>query len=168
MDGATRRKKIMERLQAAPGAVSAGQLSKELGVSRQSIVGDVAILRAAGQKITATARGYLAEEGEAQVYEVTCCHGPEDLKDELYTFVDCGANVLDVTVSHAVYGTISGPLNLASRYDVDQYLEESKRTHAKPILTLTDGVHRHRFTCESTEAYDKLCDLLRQKGYLVE
>lgn len=169
MDGVTRRLKIVKILQSAHQAVSASQLSKELGVSRQSIVGDVAILRAAGHKITATARGYVLESAaETPVYEVTCCHGANDLQDELYTFVDCGADVLDVAVSHAVYGTISGPLNFSSRYDVDQYLEEAKRAHAKPILTLTNGVHRHRITCQSPEIFDRVCELLRQKGYLVE
>lgn len=169
MNGAERRERIMARLHSAQQPVSASQLSRELGVSRQSIVGDIAILRAVGEKITATARGYLCESEDAQpVYEVTCNHGAEDLRDELYTFVDCGARVLDVTVRHSVYGILSGPLNLASRYDVDRYLEEARRTHAKPILTLTDGVHRHRIACADETAYARLCELLSAKGYLLE
>ena len=43
-----RRRRITEALEAADVPVSASSLAKELSVSRQIIVGDVAILRAAG------------------------------------------------------------------------------------------------------------------------
>lgn len=55
MNGEERRAKLKERLGAAP--VSATALAKELGVSRQVIVQDIALLRAEGEHILSTNRG---------------------------------------------------------------------------------------------------------------
>ena len=54
MDSEGRRRALAERLSRAEGPVSAAALAKELSVSRQIIVGDVALLRAGGLEITAT------------------------------------------------------------------------------------------------------------------
>ena len=58
MNAAQRRKAILERLTEADAPLSASVLAGELGVSRQIVVGDVALLRAAGAQIDATPRGY--------------------------------------------------------------------------------------------------------------
>ena len=50
-----RRRAILEKLAAATGPVSASRLAEQLGVTRQIVVGDVALLRAAGAKIEARA-----------------------------------------------------------------------------------------------------------------
>ena len=57
MDAQERRQAIARRLERARSPVSATALAREFSVSRQIIVGDVAILRAGGQGITATPRG---------------------------------------------------------------------------------------------------------------
>ena len=49
MHAAQRRAHILARLAEADGAVSASTLAKECGVSRQIIVGDIALLRAGGE-----------------------------------------------------------------------------------------------------------------------
>ena len=50
MDSEGRRRALAERLSRAEGPVSAAALAKELSVSRQIIVGDVGLLRAAGSR----------------------------------------------------------------------------------------------------------------------
>ena len=54
MNAAQRRKVILERLTEANAPLSASVLAGELGVSRQIVVGDVALLRASGTQIDAT------------------------------------------------------------------------------------------------------------------
>ena len=54
---AARRAAIGEILAQARAPVSAAALARRLAVSRQIIVGDVALLRAAGADILATPRG---------------------------------------------------------------------------------------------------------------
>ena len=61
MDAQERRQAIARRLERARSPVSATALAREFSVSRQIIVGDVAILRAGGQGITATPRGYMVQ-----------------------------------------------------------------------------------------------------------
>ena len=54
MNAAQRRERILTRLTGASEPMSASLLAGELGVSRQIVVGDVALLRAAGAQIAAT------------------------------------------------------------------------------------------------------------------
>ena len=56
MNAAQRREAIQERLSGATAPVSASTLAAQLGVSRQIVVGDVALLRAGGAQIDATTR----------------------------------------------------------------------------------------------------------------
>ena len=72
----------------ADGACIAGDaLAQELGVSRQVIVQDIAVLRAGGLDIVATVRGYLlapaASALTAPRRAVAVHHGPADTEREL-------------------------------------------------------------------------------------
>ena len=62
MDAAARRAAILSVLERAEHPVSAAALAREFSVSRQIIVGDVALLRAGGLSIAATPRGYMLPE----------------------------------------------------------------------------------------------------------
>ena len=53
---------ILEMLNKADGPISASDMARQFNVSRQSIVGDIALLRASGTDITATSRGYVLTE----------------------------------------------------------------------------------------------------------
>lgn len=61
MNAAERRTKIIELLAASDRPMSATALAARCGVSRQIIVGDVALLRAGGVAVMATPRGYILE-----------------------------------------------------------------------------------------------------------
>ena len=100
----TRREKIKEMLQKTDHPVTASSLAEHFSVSRQIIVGDIALLRASGLQILATPRGYLMDSPSVQEDKnlgmIACRHTPEQLRDELYTIVDGGATVVDVTIEH--------------------------------------------------------------------
>ena len=98
MDAQQRRQAIARRLSQAGGPVSAAALARELSVSRQIIVGDVALLRAGGLEITATPRGYLLPEPGGVRRTFACRHRPEEMEAELNAILDQGCTVLDVTV----------------------------------------------------------------------
>ena len=57
MDARERRRAIMAVLEGAKGPVSGSALAHEVGVSRQIVVQDIALLRADGHDIVATNRG---------------------------------------------------------------------------------------------------------------
>ena len=71
MNAQSRRNAIMEVLKAEEKPVSASTLAKQFNVSRQIIVGDIALLRAGGADISATPKGYvLAREREGLVRSI--------------------------------------------------------------------------------------------------
>ena len=167
-DGSVRRAEIAALLEKADSPLSAAHLASQLGVSRQVIVGDIALLRASGAAITATPRGYITERGRGGLRRtVACIHNrPEGMETELNIMVDNGCTVLDVIVEHPIYGQLTGPLQLASRYDVGQFLQKVSRSGARPLSALTGGVHLHTILCPDEAAWHRVRAALDQAGFL--
>lgn len=173
MDPKERRIQIASRLEAADKAVSASTLAGEMQVSRQIIVGDIAILRAEGMRIQATPRGYVLEsdgDGEVEGYfcQVACRHDALGMRDELYAIVDQGCSVVDVIVSHPLYGQLTGPLDLSNRFDVDNFIARVEEVQALPISMLTDGVHLHTIRAKDEAACARVRAALGAIGVLIE
>lgn len=172
MDAAQRRRAIMEALKDSRQPVSAGTMAARFQVSRQVIVGDIALLRAANVAISATPRGYILidqrEEDSRITHTIACRHDRENLARELYIIADNGCGVIDVIVEHAVYGQISGQLQIFSRYDADSFMKKLAKDHASPLCDLTGGIHLHTLVCPSEEAYARVLAELRTAGILFE
>ena len=167
MTASQRREAILEELARAEGPVSAGTLAGRFGVSRQVIVGDVALLRAGGAAVTATARGYVAEREQAEpVRRVACRHTAGDMERELQIMVDNGCTVLDVIVEHPVYGQLTGALGLSSRYDVAQFVSRCREEAAAPLSQLTEGIHLHTVLCPGQAAADRVREALERLDFL--
>ena len=148
MNAAQRRRVILERLTEASAPLSASVLAGALGVSRQIVVGDVALLRGC--------TGILA-----------CVHSTaEQMREELYTVVDQGGVVVDVAVENPLYGELRGNLNLASRYDVDHFIQQAADTPECLLSRMTGGVHLHTLSCPTEEAFRRIEAALDAKGLL--
>ena len=169
MDAAQRRTAVAQCLAQAGQPISATALANRFSVSRQIIVGDIALLRAGGLEISATPRGYvLPGEHAGILYKVACIHEPEEMSRELEIMVDNGCTVVDVVVEHPVYGQLTGPLQLSSRYDVQQFLEKVAGSYARPLAYLTDGIHLHTIRCPGEETYRRVLQQLEQAGFLYQ
>lgn len=169
MDGTQRRAEIARFLSSAKGPVSAAALARECSVSRQIIVGDIALLRAGGMDIAATPRGYLVQRSPSGlVRRVAVRHDGAGMEDELNAMVDQGCTVLDVIVEHPIYGQLTGPLQLVSRYDVSQFIARCRQAEALPLSQLTEGIHLHTLSCPDQAAYDRVCQSLSKLGFLLE
>ena len=169
MQAEERRKQILEFLGSSSGPVSAGRLSKAFRVSRQIIMGDVAILRASGIDITATPKGYiLTGSSEGVLHRIPCRHRAEEMKKELQIMVDNGCLVKDVIVEHPVYGELSGQLNLSTRHDVDEFMVRVRKKDAAPLSDLTGGIHLHTVLFPDEETYQRVLKSLREAGFLFE
>ena len=169
MNAKVRRSAILARLKHENGLVSATALAKEHGVSRQIIVGDIALLRAGGEPISATPRGYLLDrENAGELHTVAVRHTTQEMERELQICVDNGCTVLDVVVEHPVYGQLVGQLQLSSRYDVEQFLNRSRSGAARPLSDLTGGIHLHRLLCPDEAAYQRVCRQLDEAGLLLK
>ena len=173
MDAARRREEIRKILGRSREPVSAATIASEVHVSRQIVVGDIALLRAGGADIQATPRGYILQTQDEKAadgltYTIACRHSRENLAEELYAVVDNGGRLLDVIVEHPVYGQLTAPLQIASRYDVEQYLLRMENLGGQPLSMLTDGIHLHTLSCPGEEAFSQLLARLRELGMLVD
>ena len=166
MNAIKRREDIMRALTEATEPVSANSLAADLGVSRQIIVGDIALLRASGEKITSTPRGYVMAESGQNEYTLACVHGIEDTEKELNIMVDNGCKVLTVSVEHPVYGQLTGELHMSSRYDVRQFVEKLQNGEIQPLSALTGGVHLHTLSCPDPECFERTREQLEREGLL--
>lgn len=170
MEGQERREKLIEILKKAKEPISGTELAKKLGISRQVIVQDIALLRTVNKNILATTKGYILYYQEKQ--KVNRCflvkHATNQIEDELCTIVDHGGKVLDVIVAHEIYGEISTNLIIKNRQDVYDFVEKVNTKKTVPLKELTDGIHLHTVEADSEEILDQIEHALRKKGYLLE
>ena len=168
MEAASRRQAILDRLRTADRPVSASALAAGLNVSRQIIVGDIALLRAGGAEISATPRGYvLPRATDGITRTIACRHTLAQTGQELDILVDNGCTVLDVIVEHPVYGQLTGQLQISSRYDVEQFLARIRDSDAAPLSMLTGGLHLHTLCCPNEDAYTRACAAMKAAGLLL-
>ena len=166
-----RRDEILQRLQQSRGSVTGADLARQLGVSRQVIVQDVAILRAEGHGILATPQGYVMvpESDPAPAphrARIAVNHPPQRTREELNVFVDCGVRVVDVIVEHALYGDLTGVLMLKSRDDVSRFMTRMEDAEAALLSSLTEGVHLHTVEFDRVDDLKHAEDELRKRGLL--
>lgn len=171
VDGKERRKQLAELLRQAKTPLAGGALAKQLKVSRQVIVGDIAILRAGGLEIYATPQGYVVPglpELPVITAQLACRHGRDDMAEELAIIIDNGGKVLDVIVEHGVYGEIKANLMLASRRELAAFLTSIQDSSAEPLSAVTGGVHLHTVEVPSAAVLQEIQNQLKERGFLVE
>ena len=120
---------IVKRLRETEKPISATRFAKAFDVSRQIIVGDVALLRATGVEIVATARGYMLEQPlEGIERKIACQHTPEQTREELSVIVAKGGEVVDVSIAHPLYGELIGSLRIQSEKDIDKFMDKYQKS----------------------------------------
>lgn len=162
MDRAKRIQYIQQRLTEAAGPVRGSDLAKECDVTRQVIVGDVAHMRALGERIISSPRGYRMVAPEEKGFKalLTSQLGIEWLRDELYTIVDLGGAVLNLSVEHGFYGYLRMEMNVYNRGDVDRYLSELRQKRTTALSNLKDGIHRYLVETKTMEAMKSIRSVL--------
>lgn len=170
MSGTERRDALWAALQSAGRPLTGSELARRLRVSRQVIVQDVAILRAAGTPVVATPQGYAVAAGRSAGRRavVAVRHPVPATATELYALVDAGVWVEDVVVEHPIYGELTGRLDLRSHADVQRFLTAVRLQDAHLLSELTDGVHLHTLRAGSAGALEAARDALRGLGFLIE
>ncbi len=164
-----RRKHVLEKLNSAVNPISASSLASVFNVSRQIIVGDIALLRAQGYDINSTPRGYLIEKntGDGLIKTIICKHDLSLTEKELNACVDFGCKVINVIIEHPIYGQLTGELMISSRYDVKQFIDKVNTDKVHSLSELTNDFHIHTLKCPNEEAFNKLCNELDSLGILV-
>lgn len=163
-----RRQKLLQLLQQADKPMSGSTLAKLLGVSRQIVVQDMALLRAqTGLEVISTYRGYLLlkkPQEHKRVFKVR--HGVERTQEELQLIVDFSGTVEDVFVYHRVYGVVRGQLNISSRKDVAEFVQRLAQSSSAPLMQITDDFHYHTVSAADEETLDLIRQQLEESSFL--
>ncbi|MBQ7810578.1 MAG: transcription repressor NadR [Clostridia bacterium] len=167
MKATDRRKEIAAVLTSSETPVSGSSLSEKFGVSRQIIVQDISVLKAAGYEILSTHHGYIVQSSPLKERVFKLKHTTSDTENELNTIVDLGGTVADVFVWHKVYGKVEAKMNIFSRMHVRQFLEGVRSGKSTELMNITGGYHYHTVTAESDEILDKIEKALDEKGFIV-
>lgn len=167
MKSSDRRKSLIALLLNSQEPLSGGDLAEKFEVSRQIIVGDIAVLRASGYEIISTHHGYIVNETPLveRVFKVR--HSREQTKDELSLIVGLGGTVVDVFVWHKVYGKLEAKLNIFSDMHIRQFIEGVRSGKSTELMNITGGYHYHTVRAESEEILDSIYSALEERGYIV-
>ncbi len=167
MKAEQRRKELIARLMAASKPLCGAELSRQLGVSRQIIVQDIAVLREEGYEILSTHQGYLVKQTPLFERVFKLKHSGQQTEDELTCIVSLGGMVMDVFVWHRVYGKITANLNIFSLGDVERFVESIRSGQSSELMHVTGGYHYHTVRADSEEALDRIRQALTEKNYIV-
>ncbi len=166
-----RRKTIESLLKNSSTPITGSELAKQLNVSRQVIVQDIALLRAAGMDIAGASNGYYLADVVtvgSNIKEIICNHkGYDSIEEELSIIIDMGGKIHNVIIDHPIYGDIVCPLNIKSRHELKEFIEKVKNSNAAPLASLTDGEHIHTIEVPSEDVFIIIKEKLVEKGYLV-
>ena len=144
-------------------------LAEQLGVTRQVIVKDIAIIRAEGINIIATPEGYLIFNEESNYVRrvIAVSHRRDEIYNELECIVKFGGIVEDVTVEHPLYGEIRAMLMIKTIMDIEKFTKKFKEASAEPLSSLTKGVHLHTVRADNDQIIDSIIKELKDKNYLI-
>jgi len=166
-----RRHRLLGLLSTSRRPISGTELGQRLNATRQTVVQEIAILRARGEPIVATSRGYLMASSLAPHCHraiLAVRHRPDQTEEELSILLDLGLRVVDVEVDHPVYGEIRGMLMLDSNEDLREWLQGLREKRARLLSELTDGIHLHTVEAPRAELLDRAREALRRHGFLFE
>lgn len=167
MTGTERRVKILNLLSTATDPVSGSFIANTLSVSRQVVVQDIALLKAAGNNIIATNKGYVLFAGSNAERVFKMVHTDDEIKEELDTIVDLGGTVKDLFVWHRIYGKLVAKMDIKSRSNVTEYIASLKAGRSSPLKNITSGYHYHTVSADSEKILDMIENALEEKGFLV-
>ena len=95
-------------------------------------------------------------------------HSDSEVEEELKLITDCGGYVEDVFVYHKVYGVVRAELNIGSRKDVSEFLDELKKGHSTLLKNITSEYHYHTVSASSAERLDFIQTELQKRGFLAK
>ena len=171
MTGTERRDAIIDMMKKDHSPLSGTKLAKIHGVSRQVIVQDIALIRAAGYDVISTNKGYILntpieEKSVERIFKLH--HTDEQIEEELCCIVDLGGCVVNTMINHKVYGHLEAPLNIKSRRNVAEFMNDIYSGKSSPLKNVTSGYHYHTIIADSEETMHLIEKALREKKFLID
>lgn len=167
MTGEERRGRILNAIRQAGAPVPGAALARDCHVSRQVIVQDIALLRAAQHPILSTTRGYVLQPNSLYTRVFRVQPPPEGLGEILFAVVDNGGRVRDIFQPGAGGGRLEARLDLRSRREVQDFLRELSAPESAPLRALATQPHCHTVEAESGAVLDRIEATLSARGCLL-
>lgn len=162
-----RRDEIIKILNAEEQPVAAKALAAKFGVSRQVIVQDLAVIRAATTGIASTSRGYvMLRRSRCFEREFKVHHNEDKTAEEMNIIVDCGGRLRNVSISHRIYGRITAELDIRSRQDVEDFVKDIKNSKSTLLGSVTSGYHYHLIEADNEERLQLIEERLKLAGFI--
>ena len=165
-EGEARREQLLQMLRDSTAPISGSALARSLGVSRQVIVQDLAVIRASTPGILSTTKGYVIQQDSSFTREFKVRHSQEKAAAELNLIVDCGGHVKNISISHRVYGRVSAEMDIRSRQDVNEFVQALQNSHSTVLSNATSGYHYHLVEASSEGRLDLIGKQLGEAGFL--
>lgn len=174
MNAKQRREKILSILYSQTRAISATQLADKFEVSRQIIVGDIALLRAKDHDIIATNQGYflsdqLKSNPKHFTGRIACQHDSNRIEEELKIVISHGGAFENVQVDHPVYGMITAPLKIETEKDINHFMSlmNENNPDVSSLSSLTNGIHTHTIVCDDIIQFNSIKQALKEANILL-
>lgn len=165
-----RRNQVLDLIKLSENPINGSTISKQMGVSRQVIVQDVALLRANKHNIISTNRGYMLSTPK-QTQEFTrvikVSHTDDQIRDELSCIINLSGRILDVWVDHEVYGKFSAELNISNDYDIEKFVLQIQDNKVTPLKNITNNCHYHTISAPTLKLLDLIEQELIELGFIV-
>ena len=149
-------------------ALSGHELATTLGVSRQVIVTDIALLRKGGADILSTNRGYVLSHDDRPTRVFKLFHTPSQCEEEMKLIIDYGGAIEDIFIYHKVYGVVKADMNVRSRKDIADFMEKIHSGKSELLSTATSGYHYYTISADSETILDEIFTVLEENGYLAK
>lgn len=168
MKSIRRRENIFELLVKSDKPLKGVDLANKFNVTRQIIVKDIAILRAEGKNIIATADGYLVNrQMKKEKAIIAVSHNENQTIDELEIVVKYGGVIEDVIIEHPIYGEIKASLMIKNLNDLNRFMNKFNDDDIKPLSYLTNGIHLHTISADTKEDIELIKKELKKNGFLL-
>lgn len=173
MTATERRQQLIAQLEQSTSPITATQLATQYQVTRQIIVSDIALLRAAGHDILATTRGYLLSQhatSNTPRYraKIAFQHNTAEMTSEMRTIVAHGGHIETLEVEHPVYGMITVDLNIQTLYELEVFLAQFHQQQIELLSSLTKGIHLHQISCDNKQQFDDMMQALKLLNILLK
>jgi transcriptional regulator of NAD metabolism len=168
MNGEERRAHILHTLKTSSEPVSGSAFARELHVSRQVIVQDIALIRSSGVEVLSGKYGYFIYKNQpvSRVFKVY--HTDEETEEEMNLYVDLGGRIDDVFVYHKIYGIVRAPMNIKSRREIRAYMKSLETGSSSPLKNITGGYHYHTISADSEDVLNDIQEALSRRGFLAK
>lgn len=172
--GEGRRQQILDLIKANNSPINGSTISKQMGVSRQVIVQDIALLRASQHDIISTNRGYIINtkpetfENDMYTRVFKVSHSDEQIREELEIIISLSGVIVDVYVDHEVYGKLSAELGLSTKLDIDNFIFKMQTEGTIPLKNITNNYHYHTVKASSEKLLNLIEQELKENGFLCE